>query len=192
MKNSFPALLIAVMIGAAALGYGLYQWMGPEPDGEPADRETAARESGQLTETLPSFSLPDPDGQERHIDEWEGDILVINFWGTWCAPCREEVPLLIELQEEYADRDVTVLGIALDEPEPVNRFAEDFGINYPLMVGENETLEVLEAFGSATLGMPHTFIVNREGEVVNFHLGLIEPEDVEPMMAPAFAEESDS
>jgi len=182
MKNSFPALLIAVMLGAAALGYGLYQWMAPETSPD----EPAPSQGSQLAESLPSFSLPDPEGQERHIDEWAGDILVINFWGTWCAPCREEVPLLIELQEDYADQGVTVLGIALDEAEPVKRFAEDFGINYPLMVGENETLEVLEAFGSARQGLPHTFIVDRDGQVVNFHLGLIEPEDVEPMMAPAF------
>jgi len=190
MKQTFPALLIAVMIGAAALGYGLYQWVGPEGEDPAPDRETSAQESGQLAESLPEFSMLDPDGEERHIDEWEGDILVINFWGTWCAPCREEVPLLIELQEEYADRDVTVLGIALDEAEPVKRFAEDFGINYPLLVGENKTLEVLEAFGSATLGLPHTFVVNREGKIVNFHLGLIEADDVEPMMAPAFEDKS--
>jgi len=183
MNKQFPALAIAVMIGAGALGFGVYQWMHADSQDE-QDLRSEQRESA-LAESLPDFSLPDPEGNERHISEWQDDILVINFWGTWCAPCREEVPLLIDLQEEYRDQGVTVIGIALDEAEPVIRFAEEYGINYPLMVGERETLEVLEAFGSGTMGLPHTFVINRQGEVVNFHLGLIEPEDVEPMLAPA-------
>ncbi|MEA5446053.1 TlpA disulfide reductase family protein [Gammaproteobacteria bacterium AB-CW1] len=181
MRDTALPLLIGLMIGAGILGFGAYHWFTAGNNEAPPE---APPERG-LAEELPSFSMPDPEGNERHVDEWEGDILVINFWGTWCAPCREEVPLLVELQENYADQGVTVLGIALDEAEPVIRFAEDYGINYPLMVGENETLEVLEAFGSSTLGLPHTFVVDRNGKIVNFHLGLIVDEDVPPLLAPA-------
>jgi peroxiredoxin len=175
------ALLIAVMLGAGALGFGLYQWIGGngESSGAMADAPS------QLTETLPSVTMPDPQGEQRSLDEWAGDILVINFWGTWCAPCREEVPLLVDLQADYEDEDVTVIGIALDRAEPVRRFSEEYGINYPLLVGEDEALTALEAFGSGTLGLPHTFVVDRDGNIVNFHLGLIEPADVEGLLAPA-------
>lgn len=182
MNKQLPALLIAVMIAAGALGFGVYQWLNPgeeQPPGEerPADNGLAA--------TLPEFSMPDADGNERAVSEWAGDILVINFWGTWCAPCREEVPLLIEIQEDYADQGLTVLGIALDESEPVQRFAQDFGINYPLLVGQQETLAVMEAFGSGSVGMPHTFVVDRDGAIVNFHVGLLKPEQVDELLAPA-------
>ncbi len=194
MKNHVLPLLIALMLGAGALGYGVYQWMsGDEPREAAPEADQATAGGGiedRLTETLPEFSMPDPEGETRDISEWEGDILVINFWGTWCAPCREEVPLLIDVQDEFEDQGLTVLGIALDQPEQVKAFAEEFGINYPLLVGENETLEVLEAFGSGALGLPHTFVVDRDGRVVNFHLGLIEPDEVDPLLAPALSENS--
>lgn len=181
MKQT-PALIVGVMIGAGALGFGLYQWLG---NGTNAPSGAMAEAPDQLTDTLPTLTMPDPDGNERSLDEWAGDILVINFWGTWCAPCREEVPLLVDLQSDYADQDLTVIGIALDRPEPVKDFAEEYGINYPLLVGEEEALSAMEAFGSGTLGLPHTFVVDRDGQVVNFHLGLIEPADVDALLAPA-------
>lgn len=183
MNRTTPALLIGVMIGAGALGFGMYQWFADD-EAAPADSERQEADS-QLTDTVPDISLPDPEGNTRQLSEWEGDILVINFWGTWCAPCREEVPLLVDLQEDYGERGVTVLGIALDQAEPVRRFAEEYGINYPLLVGEQEALEALEAFGSGTVGLPHTFVADRDGRIVNFHVGLIEPEDVEALLAPA-------
>ena len=196
MRNQTLPLLIALMLGAGALGFGIYQVLGNDEDTEEPLPEAAEEARDQaaaqdLAATLPEFSMPDVDGEERDIGEWQDDILVINFWGTWCAPCREEVPLLIDIQEEYADQNLTVLGIALDEPDAVREFAEEFGINYPLLVGENETLEVMEQFGSGNLGMPHTFVTDRDGNVVNFHMGLIEPEDVDGLLAPAFdAEDS--
>lgn len=185
MNRQLPALLVAVMIGAAALGFGVYQWFTP---GDEQSARNGEQTGNGLAETLPEFSMPDMNGRERAISEWAGDILVINFWGTWCAPCREEVPLLIELQEDYADRGLTVLGIALDQAEPVRQFAEDFGINYPLLVGEQKTLTVMEAFGSGTMGLPHTFVVNRDGEIVNVHVGLIQPDEVEALLAPALGD----
>ncbi|MDQ2069636.1 TlpA family protein disulfide reductase [Natronospira bacteriovora] len=187
MNRHLPALLIAVMLAAGALGFGLYHWLNPGSDPLPAEAS-----GGTLAETMPEFSMPDPDGEERHSSEWDGDILVVNFWGTWCAPCREEVPLLIEMQENYGDQGLTVLGIALDQVEPVQRFADDFGINYPLLVGEQETLAVMESFGSGTVGMPHTFVVDRDGRIVNFHVGLIEEHEVEALLAPALRNEAGS
>lgn len=193
MRHQILPLLIALMLGAGALGFGIYHLLENDGADEPAEVPEAAEQAREqaagrdLTAHLPEFSMPDVDGEERHISEWENDILVINFWGTWCAPCREEVPLLIDIQDDYADRDLTVLGIALDDADSVRDFAEEFGINYPLLVGENETLRVMEQFGSGALGMPHTFVIDRDGHVVNFHMGLIEPEDVDALLQPALA-----
>jgi peroxiredoxin len=179
-NRQIPALAISLLLGAAALGYGVYHFVQDDRAPAPPQRESA------LAGEVPVFEMPDPGGEIRHIDDWAGDVLVINFWGTWCAPCRDEVPVLIDIQERYGDEGLTVLGIALDQAAPVRRFAEDFGINYPLLVGEQETLQVLEQFGSTMKGLPHTFLADRDGRIVNFHVGIIEPHEVESFLAPAF------
>jgi len=181
---------ILFLVVASALVSGLLLWAlytGPSPeDAREQERQQAVRSwvSGHLTDRLPDFSMPDLEGQERDIAEWQGDVLVINFWATWCAPCREEVPLLKDIQARYGDQGLTVIGIALDEPEAVRQFAADFAINYPVLVGEEEARETAALFGSDSLGLPHTLVVNRRGELVGFHLGLVRPEDVETLLDP--------
>ena len=90
----------------------------------------------------PDFSLMDVSGQSRNVSEWQGKVLVINFWATWCPPCLEEIPHFIKLQDKYGDQGLQFLGIALEDVDDVMNFANKLGINYPLLVGEQEVIKL--------------------------------------------------
>jgi thiol-disulfide isomerase/thioredoxin len=102
---------------------------------------------------------------------WSGKSLVINFWATWCAPCRREIPLLQTLASEWAGRDVTVVGIAVDYRDKVQDFAREFRIDYPLLIGEQDALDVAAKFGMDSPAFPFTVFTDRRGEVVTLFVG---------------------
>ena len=115
----------------------------------------------------PDFSLMDVSGQSRSVSEWQGKVLVINFWATWCPPCLEEIPHFIGLQDKYGDQGLQFLGIALEDVDAVVRFANEIGINYPLLVGEQEVIKLGVKFGNRIGGLPYTVILDRSG-IISF------------------------
>jgi len=120
---------------------------------------------------LPAFSLSDLEGKPTAITAWNGKSLVINFWATWCAPCRREIPLLETLASEWAGRDIAVLGIAVDYRDKVQDFAREFKIHYPLLIGEQDALDVAAKFGMESPAFPFTVFTDRRGEVVALFVG---------------------
>jgi thiol-disulfide isomerase/thioredoxin len=120
---------------------------------------------------LPDFSLNDLSGKPTPISTWRGRSLVINFWATWCAPCRREIPLLKSLAADWAGKDLTVVGVAVDHPDKVLRFASEFKIDYPLLIGEQDALDVAEKFGMDSPAFPFTVFTDRRGEVVALFVG---------------------
>lgn len=120
---------------------------------------------------LPAFSLSDLAGRPTPILRWSGKSLVINFWATWCAPCRREIPLLQTLASEWAGRDVTVVGIAVDYRDKVQDFAREFKVDYPLLIGEQDALDVAAKFGIDSPAFPFTVFTDRRGEVVALFVG---------------------
>jgi thiol-disulfide isomerase/thioredoxin len=120
---------------------------------------------------LPDFSLNDLSGKPTSIAFWSGKSLVINFWATWCAPCRREIPLLETLAADWSGRDLTVVGIAVDYPDKVQQFAGQFKIAYPLLIGEQDALEVAAKFGMESPAFPFTVFTDRRGEVVALFVG---------------------
>lgn len=120
----------------------------------------------ELTGTpAPDFTLFDVKGQQRNVSEWKGKVLVINFWATWCPPCLEEIPHFIELQEKYGEQGLQFVGIALEGVDEVLVFAEQQGINYPLLVGEQEVIKLAGKFGNLIGGLPYTVILDRDGSI---------------------------
>ena len=113
----------------------------------------------------PDFSLMDMSGQLRNVSEWQDKVLVINFWATWCPPCREEIPHFINLQDKYGHQGLQFLGIALEDAEDVMSFANELGINYPLLVGEQEVIKLAGKFGNRIGGLPYTVILDRDGNI---------------------------
>jgi len=133
----------------------------------------------------PDFSLADLQGQTHHSSEWQGKVVIFNFWATWCPPCVREIPLFIELQQKYADRGLQFVGIATsDPPQVVAEFVEDNGINYPILIGEGEAVDVAVNLGNRFGSLPFTAIVDREGNIVLRKVGEIKRKKLEQMILP--------
>jgi thiol-disulfide isomerase/thioredoxin len=120
---------------------------------------------------LPDFSLKDLTGRSISISAWSGKSLVVNFWATWCGPCRREIPLLKTIAAEWAGRDLKVIGIAVDYPDKVRDFAGQFKIDYPVLIGDQDALDVAAKFGMASPAFPFTVFTDRRGEVVALFVG---------------------
>ena len=121
----------------------------------------------------PDFTLTSIKGEEITLSDYRGKVVVINFWATWCGPCRYEIPMLIEFQEQYGTDKLIVLGVAINSgsKEAVQKFADEFNINYPILHGSDEDLGKLVYLYGNFASIPSTFIVNGKGEVTNFIKG---------------------
>jgi len=137
---------------------------------EPAATESPADADAPI---YPSFKLTDIDGAERDFSEWSGQHRLLNFWATWCAPCRREIPLLKTFQDEHGDSGFQVIGIAVDFPDQVAAYAEEAQFNYPILIGQEDAMAVAETSGVEFIGMPFTMIVTADGELINTHIGEI-------------------
>lgn len=132
----------------------------------------------------PVFSLPDTSGQTRSVQEWDGKVLVINFWATWCPPCREEIPEFVALQRKYAGRGLQFVGIAIDEREAVVPFMEAVGINYPVLLGQLTGVELSRDYGNRWGALPYTAVIDREGHIVFVKPGALTHREMEQEILP--------
>lgn len=137
----------------------------------------------KIPDRLPQFSLGDRSGKATSISAFAGKSLVINFWATWCAPCRSEIPLLQALNTEWAARDVSVIGIAVDYRDKVLEYAERLKIGYPLLIGEQDALDVATTFGVDSPVFPFTVFTDRRGEVVTLFIGELHRPQAELILA---------
>ena len=119
----------------------------------------------QVGSQRPEFSLPDQDGVTRKLSEWDGKVLVVNFWATWCPPCRKETPAFVELQDKYGDKGLQFIGVAIDEKDNVEDFADTYGVNYPMLLGDLEAIKTSKAYGNRFGTLPYTVIVDRQGKI---------------------------
>lgn len=122
----------------------------------------------------PEFSLPDLQGNMRNINEWDGQYIVLNFWATWCPPCRKEIPEFIALQEEYAEANLQFIGIAIDNEASVKQFAFDMGINYPNLIAEMDGIELARQYGNIMGALPFSVIISPKGQILTHQFGLLE------------------
>lgn len=116
----------------------------------------------------PDFSLPQLDGKPLALSSFRGKVVLLDFWATWCVPCREEIPRLVELQNKYGEKGLQIVGISMDDsPDPVRTFYPQFKMNYPVVMG---TAKTGEQYGGV-LGLPIAFLIDREGRIVKKHIG---------------------
>ncbi|ORU92506.1 MAG: redoxin [Cycloclasticus sp. symbiont of Bathymodiolus heckerae] len=124
--------------------------------------------------TRPEFSLPDLQGNIRHIKEWDGKYIVLNFWATWCPPCRKEIPEFIALQKEYGDSNLQFIGVAIDDAVSVDQYALEMGINYPNLIAEMSGIELARQYGNAMGALPYSVIINPQGKIITRQVGLLD------------------
>lgn len=164
----------AVAVVAAAAGFAIYRYgIAPHVPVElpPATTEPAAPEAAAMPTQLPDFSLPDREGTVRSIRSWSGKSMIVNFWATWCAPCRREIPLLREIQQQHGPEGYQVVGVAVDFREDVLKYASEIGIDYPLLIGEQEGLDAVMSFGIGSVGFPFTVFTDDRQRIILTHLG---------------------
>ena len=129
-------------------------------------------------------SLIDLTGRPRRLSEWRDRILVCNFWATWCAPCREEIPLLMAAREKYASMGLEIVGIAIDNGPKVVDFTASFKISYPILLAEVDGLDMMRKLGNSVGGLPYTVIADRQGVVLYRKLGAFHPGDLDLILGP--------
>ena len=179
---------VAVAAIAAAAGFLVYHYaIAPReqmaavatPDTEEPQAAAATEESSALPAQLPDFTLGDLEGKPRSILSWPGKSMIVNFWATWCAPCRREIPLLRELQKQHGPEGFQIVGVAVDLREDVVKYAQEIGIDYPVLIGEQDGLDAVNKFGQGSIGFPFTVFTDNQGRIVLFHLGEIRKEQAD-------------
>jgi thiol-disulfide isomerase/thioredoxin len=179
-----------IAMGAVLLALALLMFVpGPgenDPNAPPPAADGVKDDSGDTAivgKAAPlHFTLKDMNGVEVQLASFKGKVILLNFWATWCGPCRAEIPSLVELQEKYG-RELVILGFSVDDtPEKMKPYAQEFKINYPLLVG-NGREDVQDAFGPLW-GIPVSVIIDREGKVAKKHSGIASKEQFEREIAP--------
>jgi thiol-disulfide isomerase/thioredoxin len=148
-------------IGLLALGAGLmWRQIVDSP-------RASAREGG----TLMALALPDTSGKEQTLGQWKGKVLVVNFWATWCEPCRDEMPRFIKLQDQYGNKGLQFVGIAIDQVDKAQQFASEIHLNYPTLMGGYGAIELSKTIGNSFGALPFTAVVDRAGAIVHTQTG---------------------
>ena len=132
---------------------------------------TGIQSTEQLHQLRPEFAMKDIDGKIRNIKEWDGQVILLNFWATWCPPCMKEIPEFIALQNKYGAQGFQIIGVAIDDEALVKDFALEAKINYPIMASEFEAIELSQRYGNKIGGLPYSVIINRNGEISNMITG---------------------
>jgi thiol-disulfide isomerase/thioredoxin len=161
---------ILVAVAVAALAFGAWvakSLLGPQ-----------ARDAGPLL----GVSLPDLEGRQQALGQWKGKLLVVNFWATWCAPCREEMPMFVQAQAAHGAKGLQFVGVAVDEATKVRQFADEIGLNYPSLIGGYGAMELSRTLGNTIMALPFTVVVGRDGKVLHTQLGPLKRPELDKLL----------
>ncbi len=144
-----------------------------------ANNETATEHTPAI-----SFVLPDINGKPHKSNEWDGKVVILNFWATWCPPCIKEIPEFIKLQEKLGGKGLQFVGIALDERVGVEAFIQTHSINYPILIGGLEGSDIAFQYGNQLGVLPFSVIIDRKGRVISRYKGVLKPKKLKEVISP--------
>ena len=176
MTRRWPLGMVLAVAGLLALAAGIYV-------GRDAGDGPSSDFRGKEATALFGVSLPDTTGREQSLGQWKGKVLVVNFWATWCVPCREEMPEFVKAQREWGDRGLQFVGIAIDDVEKVKTFSAELGLNYPALIGGFGAIELSKTMGNRLGALPFTIMVDRSGRVVHTQLGPLKDAQLKSIVA---------
>jgi thiol-disulfide isomerase/thioredoxin len=163
--SGLTLVIIALALVGAAAGGALYQW-----------QRQGARAQAAGAADLYAATIADADGKPQPLSRWRGRVLVVNFWATWCAPCVAEMPALDRLQQEYAGRNVAIVGFGTEDAAQVRAFRERLGLHMVLLAGGFDALAIARNLGDQEGVLPYTAVFSTQGELLHTQLGDIAPE----------------
>lgn len=171
-KPVLYALIGAVALISAAIGlyFGQYQ--------------SRPNQVAPSTNTLPPLSFSTLEGEAKTPDSWPAPVKVINFWATWCPPCREEMPAFSTVQAQLGANRVQFVGIGIDTPDNIKAFQEKLNVSYPLLIGSYDALKQTAALGNPSLSLPFTLIIGPGGRIIHTHQGKLEEADLIRLLTP--------
>ena len=181
MKNIIQFALVILIAGGA--GFGVQRYLQQE-DRHVAPIMPKADSKSIIGTARPALELIDTDEKLRNIDEWNDKVLLVNFWATWCPPCKKEMPAFIELQEQYAAQGFQVIGVAIDDMESVRDFVDTLGVNYPALVAEHAGIKLSREYGNHLGALPYSVFVGRDGVIIHTHTGELSKQQVEDIISP--------
>lgn len=203
MKSSWLLFIIVALLGIGA-GYAVSFYSGdlspppdpmPESTSEPNTATPAEVEAARAARTqhlindnapkqAPDFRLPDLAGVERSLADWPDQVIVLNFWATWCPPCLKEIPLFVDLQDQYGTHGLQFIGVALDEQAAVQEFLAQFAVNYPILLGGTQGIQLVQQYGNRLGVLPFTVVIDPAGMVVVRHPGELTEQDFQQSILP--------
>jgi peroxiredoxin len=162
-------LLIGLVVLAAA-GLFAYRMLTPADESTPAASGVPA---------LFAATFPDQDGKAQALSQWRGKVVVVNFWATWCPPCKEEMPELSEFQQKYGKRNVVVLGLSTDDVTKIRKFAQQAPVQYPLLAGDFEAMALAESLGNNKGVLPYSVVITPDGNISRTYFGRLDMQKLE-------------
>jgi thiol-disulfide isomerase/thioredoxin len=183
MLNRTNLLIILLAIGSAGLGLALSQMLRPAP----VQRAVPSAPAGVLAvgDRVDDMELPDREGSMRRLSEWRGKLIVLNFWASWCGPCREEMPMLDAMRAQYADRDVEVIGIAAEEAPAALAFLERNPVSYPILINSPADMTDFSLrLGNTQNVLPYTALIGPDGNILSTRMGNFSQTALEKWIAP--------
>lgn len=157
-KKQFYIIPVALAALAAGIWFAQTRHVAPQAPTVP-------------TGALWRLSFPDERGQPQALSQWRGQVVVLNFWASWCAPCREEMPDFVDLRTQFQPSGVEFVGIAIDNPANVTRFLRQQPVNYPILIGEGAAHSLARQLGNPSGALPYTIVLDRDGSIALSHLG---------------------
>ena len=184
MFNRTNLLIILLAIASAGLGLGLSALLRPAPDPLPVAPRTHSAALA-IGDAAGAIRLPDRDGKPRSLSEWNGKLVVLNFWASWCGPCREEMPMLDRARARYAARGLEVIGVAAEEAPAALAFLEQSPVSYPILINSPEDPpDVSLTLGNTQSVLPYTALIGRDGRILATRMGNFSEQALDDWIAP--------